>query len=399
MKTLKSNFKCKYKIYMVNFFDASPTLGYTTSTSTTPMPSTTSSPSQSLPTAPQARLKRFIRQPDRLAGRQLTPKGLEVMAAIERYRFLPSSLLVRLVEGGQRNTHRHLQTLFHKGFINRFALPKYGGPGEFIYFYDSPQALSLLISEGLLPDLSEDDRKKREAIIRLNRDANYAKLHTDPDSQGKVLYIQHELMISRFHYLIELGAKRLGNIELVKWKQGTELWGKVEAPALRDGQETAGGLQTIPHRPDAFFVLRLKDRPEDGQLVSFMYEADRRTENTTRFKMKLRGHYHFVVKRQLQRLAPYNVHSIRAVLTETTTTPWAHNLLHAAKDPLVSPRPSPLFWMTTSELVTGWPKNKTPQLAPNGQPMPRYLVEPELIYDSLWASPTSDKLKSLSDLD
>lgn len=77
---------------------------------------------------PQSRLRRFIRQPEKLADRQVTPKALEALALVERYRFLPTSLLIRLMPGNQRNTHRHLQTLFHKGLVQRFALPRYGGP-------------------------------------------------------------------------------------------------------------------------------------------------------------------------------------------------------------------------------------------------------------------------------
>jgi hypothetical protein len=58
------------------------------------------------------------------------------VAIIERYRFIPTSLLVRLMPGDQKNNHRHLQTLFHHGLVNRFCLPKYGGPGEFMYYLD-----------------------------------------------------------------------------------------------------------------------------------------------------------------------------------------------------------------------------------------------------------------------
>jgi hypothetical protein len=50
-------------------------------------------------TSAQQRLKRFIRQPDRLtawAERQLTPKGLELLATVERYHLLPSSMLARI---------------------------------------------------------------------------------------------------------------------------------------------------------------------------------------------------------------------------------------------------------------------------------------------------------------
>src|SRR5580658_3131970 len=151
----------------------------------------------------QQRLRRFIRQPERLAGRQLTGKGYEVIAAIERYRFLPSSLLVRLVEGGQRNNYRHLQTLFHKSLVNRFALPTtYGTPGEFIYYLDSKQALQLLIEQGLVQPSAEEQRRKEETI-RINREKGYSRLHVDPDMHGKLLYIQHELMVSRFHAMLE----------------------------------------------------------------------------------------------------------------------------------------------------------------------------------------------------
>jgi hypothetical protein len=64
--------------------------------------------------SPQQRLKKFLRQPDRLAGRQVTEKGLAAIATIERYRFVPSHLLVRLMPGDLKSNYRQLQTLFHK---------------------------------------------------------------------------------------------------------------------------------------------------------------------------------------------------------------------------------------------------------------------------------------------
>jgi hypothetical protein len=64
---------------------------------------------------------------------------------------LPTSLAVRLVDGGQRNNYRHLQTLFHKGLVNRFALPTlYGRPGEFVYYLDTLPSFRLLIDKGLI---------------------------------------------------------------------------------------------------------------------------------------------------------------------------------------------------------------------------------------------------------
>jgi hypothetical protein len=107
--------------------------------------------------------------------------------------------------------------------------------------------------------------------------------------------------------------------------------------------------------------------------------------------MKLRAHWHFIVKQNLQRTtACYNVHSIRAVLTESTTSQWAHNLREAARHPIVSPKPSPLFWFTTSELLT------KPVPAGN-RTVPLYLVQPETIFKRIWANPTEEKFFNLAD--
>src|SRR5258708_13815358 len=109
----------------------------------------------------QKRLRKFIRQPELLSSRQLTEKGIEAIAIIERYRFIPTSLLIRLMPGDHKNNHRHLQTLFHKGLVQRFALPKYGGPGQFVYYLDSTQPLRLLIDAGLMHQPTEEQCKHK----------------------------------------------------------------------------------------------------------------------------------------------------------------------------------------------------------------------------------------------
>ena len=349
---------------------------------------------------PQKRLRRFIRQPDRLADRQLTAKGLQAVAIIERYRFVPTSLLVRLMPGDQKNNNRHLQTLFHKGLVNRFALPKYGGPGEFIYYLDSQASLTTLIEQGLLQSISEEERSRKAELIRYNRQNDYAKLHKDTNSQGKVLYIQHELMISRFHAMLELacwGPKLAGKVFLEQWKQGPELWSRVEVPKAwkQPGsdtwQEQPSAKEALPHRPDAFFTLHFPSKSEENRRSHFFYEADRGTENTTRFKLKLRAHFHFIVGQRLQRTMPcYNVPSIRAVLTETTSTTWRDNLREAARHPIVSKKPSPLFWFTTSEVLT----KPTPA---GKRTVPLYLQQPEVLFTRIWADPVQEKFLNLAD--
>jgi hypothetical protein len=122
--------------------------------------------------------------------------------------------------------------------------------------------------------------------------------------------------------------------------------------------------------------LHFPGNPPGKERSQFFYEADCGTENTTRYKLKLRAHWHFIVKQNRQRTpGRYNVHGIRAVLTESTTNQWAHNLRQAAKEPIVSPRPSTLFWFTTSELLTK-------PTAAGKRTEPLYLQQPECYFQT-----------------
>jgi hypothetical protein len=343
----------------------------------------------------QVRRKRFIRQPEAFGSKQLTAASFQILATVERFRFLPSSLLIRLAGGNQRNNYRHLQTLYHKGMLNRFALPTvYGTPGEFVYYLDTRAALQLLIDRGLL-QINDEQRRRKEETIRFNQQKAYHQLHKDPNQQGKLLYIQHELMVSRFHGLLELACQKFaGKVFLEQWKQGPELWNRVQVPAVRsdDGLDNMEKTEWLPHRPDAFFTLLFPASGEQPEQRShFLYEADRKTENTTRYKLKLRAHWQFTVKQQLQRtMACYNVHAFRAVLTESIDTSWSNTLRLAAREPIVSGKPSALFWFTSSEALTG-------PLPASGPRKPRYLDEPELVFRRIWHSPVGDKPFSLLD--
>ena len=76
------------------------------------------------------------------------------------------------------------------------------------------------------------------------------------------------------------------------------------------------GTDRLPHRPDAFFTLRLFSE-ETGEVVQqFFYEADRGTMNTTYMRMKLRAHFHFVALQKEHREI-YRADRIRAVLVES----------------------------------------------------------------------------------
>lgn len=351
----------------------------------------------------QKRLPKYRRTEESakaLANRRITDRSLNIISYLSFYNVLPTSLMVHLVEGNKDNIYRHLQTLYHKKLINRFAFPSSLNPGEFNYYLDNPTALDLLIDAGWAePEDLDFDR------VRYNREKKYGEIHFEPERQGSLLYLNHEIDISRFHAMLELGCRASGGrVELIDWRQGPELWGRVVAPKVAfDGQRNLWGeedhkMEKLPHRPDAFFGLRFQDRPEDRQDEYFFYERDRKTtRERKRIVRKLRAHFQYVVKQQ-QHKTDYGIKGIRAVLVETTDDEWAMELLETARHPLVSgPQPSPLFWFTHSGFFElGLGKGERSQ---HEKRKDFFLAHPEIIFHSLWAAhtPSGIKLYSLQD--
>ena len=354
---------------------------------------------------PQERLKKFARDPNyasRFAGRQITDRALQIIAIIERYRVIPTSLLLRLVAGDPRNVADHLQHLYHRSLVNRFCFfGPTGRPLEFNYFLDNPEALELIIDSGLADPATTDfeqvkrNREKWTPIVEsqspdiqpestesINQD------QTQEPSEGQRLFLKHELMISRFHGMLELACRMSeGQVSLLAWHQGPILYRSVDVPKIvyHNGQwHKQEGDEQIPHRPDALFTIHV-DGSEEPQ--HFFYEADRKTTNTKRMIKKLRGHFHYIAKAKQQQ-QDYGVQRIRAVLTETLDTKWAEALRLAAQHPVVSgPKPSELFWFTASEFFTKPVQKQLSGTSKRSRQVPYYLDNPDVIFQPLWFTP------------
>ena len=344
----------------------------------------------------QKRLKKYSRDAETLAAvasRQITNASLQILATIHDYRIIPTSLIVRLVRGHEKSTYRHLQQLYHKALINRFAFMRGKNPSEFYYYLDNTEALELLALNGVERDHLQFDE------VRRNREKRYCDVN-DPkrteEMQGRLLFLKHEVMISRFHGMLELacGASN-GSILLTTFEQGPRLWSKVEVPKLtfRNGawlelDET----EHLPHRPDAFFTLSFPN--SDREELHFFYEADRHRTDTNKYNKKLRAHFHFVVK-QKQHREVYNIQRVRAILTETVDDEWAERLRQAAGHVTVSgSKASPLFWFTTSRLFV-----EETMVHDHGRArtLPMHLRHPDIVIRKIWASPVNDTLHSLID--
>jgi Replication-relaxation len=314
----------------------------------------------------------------------ITERDLDIIEAVLRYRFSPTSELVRLVGGNEKVTLRRLRQLWECGHLNRFAFPGTRNHSEFTYYLDTTKALDLLVQHGRAAEI----HPQMEEEIRLNREADYAGAVLRGQHM-KLGFLQHSLMISRLHFMLEMASRQSDSaIQLSSWRQGPDLRGhKAEVPEMKSRrvegsntyiwEEHDNRTQRLPVEPDALFSLRFPN----GRVSHFCYEADRGTMPLADMLKKLRAYNHFI-KRQQKHKEAFGVHPIRAVLIETTDEARARKLMELVQHAAVigEGKRAGLFWFCISPILTMPADNESP-------PVPRYLVKPALILDRLWALP------------
>ena len=266
--------------------------------------------------------------------------------------------------------------------MNRWAFPGLRTHSEFYYYLDSREPLDLLAElrhREIHPQMLEEIRSHRE------KDYAGAAIRGQHMQLG---FLNHGLMISRMHFMVEMACKiSAGKIVLEAWRQGGQIAGhKVDVPKVRSSKvggeffwQEAQETERVPVEPDALFTLGFKERPPDRQLAHFFYEADRGTMVLTDMLRKFRGYHHFIKKQQRHKEA-FGIHPVRAVLVETTDKARGKRLMELVNHPLVAgpAKRAGLFWFTISPLFTD---------PAEGSSVPRYLKEPELVLDSIWALP------------
>jgi hypothetical protein len=344
-----------------------------------------------------ASFAKFVR-PEKPTPGLTTERDLNIIEAILRYRFSPTSQLVRLVGGNEDVTLRRLRRLWEKGLVNRWAFPGIRTHSEFHYYLDSREPVDLLMANGRVtephPAMLEE--------IRSNREKNYA----DAAVRGQHMqlgFLQHSLMISRMHFMLEIACRQSGgSARLEAWSQGGPLAGnKVQVPKIKSSRrgndyfwEESDETERLPVEPDALFTLRFARGDEDCRHAHFFYEADRGTMNSTDMLKKFRAYYHFIKKFQRHREV-FGIHPIRAVLVETTTETRARRLMKLVQHPLLCGRErrAGLFWFTISGLFTDSDRNASHHA---DRPLPAYLESPATLFTSIWALPDGS-LHRLSD--
>src|SRR5258708_314308 len=331
---------------------------------------------------------KFVR-PGESAGGRITDRDLDIIETILRYRFTPTSELVRLVGGNEDVTLRRLRRLWEKGLVNRWAFPGFRTHSEFHYYLDDREALNLLVEHQRLFEVHEQMLEE----LRNNREKDYASSAVNGQHM-KLGFLQHSLMISRMHFMIEMASRESGGaIGLQSWSQGSQPAGhKAEVPRVkssRHGNDYLWGetneLEKLPVEPDALFTLRFTNRRNGTQLAHFFYEADRGTMISTDMLKKFRAYHHFIKKQKKHREA-LGVHPIRAVLIETTDEARGKKLMELVNHPLVCGpgNRSGLFWFTISPVFADC---VPPEGDATSQPLSLHLEKPAIVLDPIWALP------------
>lgn len=359
-------------------------------------------------TETQTRLPKFKRRPEQIRLGRATDRKLDIIETIARYRLIPTSLILHLVGGNHRVTQRYLQQLFHHQLVNRFApqalLRQRRNPGEMCYFLDNASALRAFFDQTSAPP-----ENFLWDVVEANRKNPYTRLFEQSGlerSLGRLLFLDHDLMINRFRAHLELACRETdGEVILADWRQGPSIEHALEVPKIvkrgNSGYEEIAERKRLPLRPDALFSLNFPNAPEGQQWAHFFYEADRKREtNKKRFYAKLRVYFYCVTagnkearKQRLMKL--FGIPRVRAVLIETLDDPWAEQLRKRAAHPSVSgSRPTPLFWVAGNKRYT----EKVPVAEGSPDLKPQFLLQPKTIFHRFWKTPVDDQ-KAYSLLD
>jgi hypothetical protein len=133
-------------------------------------------------------------------------------------------------------------------------------------------------------------------------------------------YLEHGLMVSRFHTALEHAARTLGTVSVESWEGDGTIRESVRV-------EDENRVERIPVAPDAYFVLRIAEGEAKGRVHVFL-EADRSTMTLARFITKLRGYFAFWRSGQAEE--KFGMKNF-LVLTTTTSGARAANLLEASR--------------------------------------------------------------------
>ena len=272
-------------------------------------------------------LPRDERQPVRFT---LTERDVEILRAINRYRYLRTSQVWRLLFLDNKTIQaaaRRLKYLYHNGFVGRVQplMAPGQGSGEIAYYLDKE-------GQALLSEYGEE------------------VLHTNKPGSVKRVFLQHALDLSEFRLCLEVALTGHERIELHRFtcdfeikshtdmaigKRRYKLYSEVIHPLTRE--------RFIVY-PDGLIILRGKGRYEQFQRLFFL-EIDRGTESLPRIRDKVIGYNLYLKEGVHKKFGPFESFK---VLLQTNSAKRAENIRRM----LVDQEGADFVLVTTYDQVT-----------------------------------------------
>lgn len=279
-------------------------------------------------------LPRFVRHRHRKLALVLQERDRDLIRAVAQHRVISSDDLRLIVAGPDQAILRRLQKLFHNGYLDRPRSQRQRGNAPMVY------ALG----------------QKGAELVASDTGAKAAGDWSEKNRLISQTYLEHALMVSRFHAALRFALQAQGSASLERWHSDG---------AIRDAVtvEHEASTERIPVAPDAFFTARLLNEAEGRNRVHVLLEADRGTMTTKRFLNKMRGYWHWWRSGRQEQFGINNF----LVLTVTATPERAASLC-----------------AVTGELDA--PRHRGLRMFLFGSEQSYTLGEPLRILDAIWAT-------------
>jgi hypothetical protein len=252
----------------------------------------------------------------------LTPRDLDILRAIYRYRFLHSIHLATLSGGSRQAILRRLQLLFHHGYLDR-------PPMQLDWYTKGSEPMVYALGRRGAEVLETVDHVRRDGIRWDTKNWNLSRV-----------FLHHTLAVAEAMVAFEAACRSRAGVRFITPEE-VLLWAPESTRRLRlpfrwHVEVRQGGK---PYRlgvePDRVFGLQFEDAPENRRHTFFFLEADRGTMPVARkdlaqtsFLRKLLA-YQETWRKGIHK-AHFGIPNFR-VLTVTTTGERAEHLLDACR--------------------------------------------------------------------
>jgi hypothetical protein len=204
-----------------------------------------------------SRLPRFKRDSD-IGPMQITERDRAIIRLVHRNRFLRSSHILALLDGGSQQILRRLQLLYHHGFLER--------PRSQIEYYRRGGSRRIVYGLG----------NKGASLLREELGATFRTLPWgEKNAAVRRPFFEHALLVSDIMVALELGCRKRGDVHLLA-DDDLPLQGGAQTGLFKFSVKVENGAK-LGVNPDRVFTLESEGIFPSHSPAFFFLEADRGT--------------------------------------------------------------------------------------------------------------------------